>query len=175
MKDPVPIEANLCIAIDIMGGDRGPHVFLYSIEKILSKYSNVALILCGDQQSKSIFTDVLAHPNVNYEVCDQVVHMTDKPTSAIRGKKNSSMRKALELTKDNTANACVSGGNTGALMATAYYVLKTIPGVARPALATLLPTQNNSKVLLLDLGASISYDAESLFQYAMMGSILLQH
>ena len=167
---------NVTIAIDIMGGDRGPHVFLSAIKKILNKYSAVSLILCGDQASLDSFkADLTNHPTrVSFEMCTQVVEMTDKPALAIRQKKLSSMRKALDLTQQNTAQACVSAGNTGALMAMAYFVLKTIPGISRPALCTLLPTQNRKKVLLLDLGASINYNAENLFQYAVMGSVLMQ-
>jgi len=167
---------NVTIAIDIMGGDRGPHVFLDAIKKILSNYKNVSIIICGTQSTLSLFTSTLApySQRITFETCEQVVEMTDKPALAIRQKKLSSMRKALELTQQGIANACVSAGNTGALMAMAYYVLKTIPGISRPALCTLLPTQNRKKVLLLDLGASINYDAENLLQYAVMGSVLMQ-
>ncbi|WP_432277195.1 phosphate acyltransferase PlsX [Glaciecola petra] len=174
MEHVAETSADINIAIDIMGGDRGPHVFLYAVENILQKHPKVNLTLCGDDKSKKLFASCLANNRVKYEVCEQIVNMSDKPTMAIRSKKQSSMRKALELTKCKEVDACVSSGNTGALMATAYYVLKTLPGITRPALATLLPTQNNSRVLLLDLGASISYDAESLYQYALMGSILMQ-
>lgn len=164
------------IAIDIMGGDRGPHVFLYALKKILSNFDTVSIIVCGTETSLIPFTSELApySQRVTFETCEQVVEMTDKPASAIRQKKLSSMRRALDLTQQGIANACVSAGNTGALMAMAYYVLKTIPGISRPALCTLLPTQNRKKVLLLDLGASINYDAENLLQYAVMGSVLMQ-
>jgi glycerol-3-phosphate acyltransferase PlsX len=159
-----------------MGGDRGPHVFLGAIKKILSNFDTVSFVICGSESALTSFTSALApYPQrVSFEVCEQVVEMTDKPTFAIRQKKLSSMRRALDLTQQGIANACVSAGNTGALMAMAYLVLKTIPGISRPALCTLLPTQNRKKVLLLDLGASINYDAESLLQYAVMGSVLMQ-
>jgi glycerol-3-phosphate acyltransferase PlsX len=167
---------NVTVAIDIMGGDRGPHVFLGAIKRILFDFENVSVILCGDEQSISSFSPELTifSDRVTYEVCEQIVEMTDKPALAIRQKKLSSMRKALDLTQQGIANSCVSAGNTGALMAMAYYVLKTIPGISRPALCTLLPTQKRKKVLLLDLGASINYDAENLYQYAVMGSVLMQ-
>ena len=166
----------ITIAIDIMGGDRGPHVFLGAIKRILKDYDNVALILCGEQTHLNSFAKNLASysQRIRLEVCAQTVQMTDKPAMAIRQKQHSSMRKALDLTQQGCAQACVSAGNTGALMAMAYYVLKTIPGISRPALCTLLPTQNRKKVLLLDLGASINYGAENLFQYALMGSVLMQ-
>ena len=159
-----------------MGGDRGPHVFLGAVKKILTDFDAVSIILCGDESARSLFTPCISQytKRLSFEVCEQIVEMTDKPALAIRQKKLSSMRKSLDLTQHGVANACVSAGNTGALMAMAYYVLKTIPGISRPALCTLLPTQNRRKVLLLDLGASISYDAENLFQYALMGSVLMQ-
>jgi glycerol-3-phosphate acyltransferase PlsX len=159
-----------------MGGDRGPHVFLHAIKNILCDFDFVSVILCGNESSLSSYTSTLApySHRVTYEVCQHVVEMTDKPALAIRQKKLSSMRKALDLTQQGASQACVSAGNTGALMAMAYYVLKTIPGISRPALCTLLPTQNRKKVLLLDLGASINYNAENLFQYALMGSVLMQ-
>jgi len=143
----------ITIAIDIMGGDRGPHVFFHAIENTLKKHSNISLIICGDEHSRAAFTALLTqyHTRIIYEVCDQIVEMTDKPALAIRQKKQSSMYRALELTQQEHAQACVSAGNTGALMAMAYYVLKTIPGVSRPALCTLLPAQNKNKVLLLSL------------------------
>ncbi|MFT6267590.1 MAG: glycerol-3-phosphate acyltransferase PlsX [Alphaproteobacteria bacterium] len=167
---------NVTIAIDIMGGDRGPHVFLGAIKKILCDFDAVSIMLCGDETTLSSFTSTLApySQRVTFEVCKQIVEMTDKPALAIRQKKLSSMRKALDLTQQGIAQSCVSAGNTGALMAMAYYVIKTIPGISRPALCTLLPTQNRRKVLLLDLGASINYNAENLFQYAVMGSVLMQ-
>ena len=159
-----------------MGGDRGPHVFLDATKKILSNFDAVSVVICGTDVALRSYTGSLAQYSnrVTFEVCEQVVEMTDKPALAIRQKKLSSMRKALDLTQQGSADACVSAGNTGALMAMAYYVLKTIPGISRPALCTLLPTQNRKKVLLLDLGASINYDAENLFQYAVMGSVLMQ-
>ena len=159
-----------------MGGDRGPHVFFSAIQKSLETFPRLTIIACGDKNEQNQYKSLIEqHPErLQYSVCEQVVEMTDKPAMAIRSKKQSSMRRALDLTLEDSAQGCVSSGNTGALMALAYYVLKTIPGISRPALASLLPTQNNQKVLLLDLGASISYDAESLLQYAVMGSVFMQ-
>jgi len=160
-----------------MGGDRGPHVFFDAIKKILNDFPHVAIIACGDEKQAHHYTQLITQQystRLLYEVCEQVVEMSDKPALAIRQKKHSSMRRALDLTASKQAEGCVSGGNTGALMATAYYVLKTISGISRPALATILPTQNQGKVLLLDLGASINYNAENLFQYAVMGSVLME-
>lgn len=164
------------LAVDIMGGDRGPHVFLGAIKRALNNHSNVSIIVCGTADFQAAFTQLQSTFNsrLRYEVCEQVVAMDDKPALAIRTKKHSSMRRALDLTQQGESHACVSCGNTGALMAMAYYVLKTIPGISRPALGTFIPAQRKQKVLLLDLGASINYDAENLFQYALMGSVLVE-
>lgn len=160
-----------------MGGDRGPHVFFSAIKNILRDFPHVSIIVCGDASQQANYQTLITQQYQNrlqYECCEQVVQMHDKPAMAIRQKQNSSMRKALDLTAEKRADGCVSGGNTGALMASAYYVLKTISGISRPALATILPTQDQGKVLLLDLGASIHYNAENLFQYAVMGSVLME-
>jgi glycerol-3-phosphate acyltransferase PlsX len=106
--------------------------------------------------------------------CSEVVTMDEAPAHALRHKKNSSMRRILDLVNNNEADACVSGGNTGALLSMAYYVLKTLPGIDRPALITLVPTINDGKVYFLDLGANINCDSEILFQYAVMGSVLAE-
>lgn len=159
-----------------MGGDRGPHVFFDAINKLIKNDPSINVIICCDEPTSIEAKNTVSNYNANvrFEICEQVVEMTDKPAMAIRQKKQSSMRRALDLTQQKKADACVSAGNTGALMAMAYYVLKTIVGVSRPALCSLLPTEQGGKVLLLDLGASISYDAENLLQYAVMGSVLMQ-
>jgi glycerol-3-phosphate acyltransferase PlsX len=167
----------ITIALDIMGGDRGPHVFFTAIVRSLQKYPDLSFVLCGDEPSLERIKNELPTElknRVKLNVCSQVVDMHTKPTTALRQMKLSSMRVALDLLKSEDAHACVSSGNTGALMAMAYYVLKTIPGISRPALVSALPTANKQKVLLLDLGASINYDAENLLQYAVMGSVLMQ-
>ncbi|MFC4699271.1 phosphate acyltransferase PlsX [Glaciecola siphonariae] len=167
----------MIIALDIMGGDRGPHVFLPAIKRCLSDHSDLSFILCGEQDPLNTIFSKLSQSHqsrVHLRVCSQVVDMHTKPTTALRKLKDSSMRVALNTVKEGEADACVSSGNTGALMAMAYYVLKTIPGISRPALVSALPTVTKQKVLLLDLGASINYDAESLLQYAVMGSVLMQ-
>lgn len=167
----------ITIALDIMGGDKGPHVFLSAIKKALTAHPSLHIIICGDQVTsdsfiKSLHEDYSAR--VKVRVCSEVVDMHIKPTTALRKLKDSSMRVALDLVQAGDANGCVSCGNTGALMAMAYYVLKTIPGISRPALVSALPTATKQKVLLLDLGASINYDAENLLQYAVMGSVLMR-
>lgn len=167
----------ITIALDIMGGDRGPHVFLPAIKRSLDTHSDISFIICGES---SAVTDIIKQLSTSQQeraferICAQSVDMNTKPTDALRKLKDSSMRVAVDLVQNEQANGCVSCGNTGALMAIAYYVLKTIPGISRPALVSSLPTATKQKVLLLDLGASINYDAENLLQYALMGSVLTQ-
>src|SRR5690606_4882057 len=110
---------------------------------------------------------------LRYQVATEVVAMDEPPADALRKKKNSSMRVALELVKAGEADACVSAGNTGALMATARYVLKTLPGVERPAILAALPTMRGH-TRMLDLGANVDSCADHLFQFAVMGSVLTQ-
>jgi glycerol-3-phosphate acyltransferase PlsX len=160
-----------------MGGDKGPHVFLPAIQRALTTHTSLHVIICGDEDTLFHFEKALTPefgPRVASKICSQVVDMHIKPTVALRKMQDSSMRVALDLVQSGEADGCVSCGNTGALMAMAYYVLKTIPGISRPALVSALPTANKKKVLLLDLGASINYDAENLLQYAVMGSVLMR-
>ncbi|MBF7072916.1 phosphate acyltransferase PlsX [Glaciecola sp. MH2013] len=169
--------SNVKIALDIMGGDNGPHVLLSAADQALQTFPNLSLIICGSQTVHNHYIATLGEydkSRVSFLVCEEVVEMTDKPTTALRKKKASSMRKAINLVAENEADACVSSGNTGALMAIAYYVLKTLPGVSRPALISWLPKIEGKKVLLLDLGASVNCDAEGLFQYAVMGSVFAE-
>jgi glycerol-3-phosphate acyltransferase PlsX len=169
--------SNVKIALDIMGGDHGPHVLLSAARKALQQLPKLHLTICGNSPSYIHFENSLdfkTRSRVDFIDCDEVVTMTDKPTTALRKKKRSSMRKAIDLVKEGDVQACVSSGNTGALMAIAYYVLKTLPGISRPALISWLPKGQGKKVLLLDLGASVNCDAEGLFQYAVMGSVLAE-
>ncbi|MFQ3249695.1 phosphate acyltransferase PlsX [Glaciecola sp.] len=169
--------SNVKIALDIMGGDHGPHVLLSAAEKSLQIYPKLHLTICGHPSEYLDFKsslDAKTFARVDFVECDEVVTMSDKPTTALRQKKHSSMRQAINLVKSGEAQACVSSGNTGALMAMAFYVLKTLPGISRPALISWLPRGQGKKVLFLDLGASVNCDAEALFQYAVMGSVLAE-
>ncbi|GLX81933.1 phosphate acyltransferase [Thalassotalea eurytherma] len=159
-----------------MGGDQGPHVTISAALMAVNHLPHLHLILCGDssviaeQLEKQHFS---AHPQISFIHASQVVEMDDKPAQAIRGKKDSSMRKAIDLVKEGKAQACVSSGNTGALLSIAHYVLKTIPGVERPALISALPTHDPEKnVFLLDLGANVFCDSNILYQFGLMGSVL---
>ena len=168
---------HLTIALDIMGGDHGPLITLPAVERALKDIPSLHFILCGDEATiSSYFSDKAPEflSRLEYQHCSQTVGMDEKPTHALRNKKDSSMRKVLELVEQGRADACVSAGNTGALLAMAYYVLKTLPGIDRPALVSSMPTNTHHKVYLLDLGANIECDAETLFQYAVMGSVLAE-
>ncbi len=169
--------ASLTLALDIMGGDNGPPVTLAGAKKALLAYPSLNLVLCGDEAQ---ITPIVSQwpksfaSRYRIEHCTEQVSMDDRPTFALRNKRDSSMHRMLNLVKHEKADACVSAGNTGALMAIAYYVLKTLPGVDRPALISSLPTASHHKVYLLDLGANVNCDSEILFQYAMMGSVLAE-
>lgn len=162
------------IALDAMGGDHGPPVIIPSALRILDEQKDLALILVGDQQV--LIQELQRHhaevgDRLTIQHASQHVTMDELPSLALRNKKDSSMRVAINLVKDGVASACVSAGNTGALMATARYVLKTLPGVDRPAIITTLPTMRGH-THMLDLGANVDSCAEHLFQFAVMGSVL---
>lgn len=167
--------SHLTIALDIMGGDHGPHVTVPAAIKALQENPQLSFIFCGDEAAISEhLSDLPAEllSRITLKHCSQNVLMDERPTTALRSKKDSSMRRALELVEQGEADACVSAGNTGALLAMAYYVLKTLPGIDRPALISSLPTASRHKVFLLDLGANVNCDSETLFQYAVMGSVM---
>ena len=173
------VMQNLTISLDIMGGDQGPCITIPSAVMAVKYSSNLHLILCGDEQ---IIIEELTklnhypHPQLTLYPTTEVVEMDDKPSVAMRSKKDSSMRKALDLVKEGKAQACVSAGNTAALFSIAHYVLKTIAGVERPALISSLPTHDSDKhVFMLDLGANVFCDSNVLYQFAIMGSVMAQN
>ncbi len=158
-----------------MGGDNGPHVTVPAALQALSHYPHLNLILVGDHVA---IRDVLARHHsaessrLHIVHAEQVVPMAERPTVALRTRRQSSMRIALDLVKEGKADACVSAGNTGALMAMAKVVLRMLPGVDRPALVAPLPSVNGKPVYMLDLGANVVCDSDTLFQFAVMGSVL---
>ncbi len=160
-----------------MSGDLGAEVVVYAVAATLSKYSNIKLRLVGDKPELQELVSRIIGDNSRDNDRLQIVHatevvgMSESPTAALRKKKDSSMRVAINLVKDGSADACVSSGNTGALMATAKFVLKTLPGIDRPAFITELPAKGGT-LHMLDLGANTQASPEQLFQYAMMGSIV---
>ncbi len=162
------------IAIDAMGGDIGLDVTIPAAINIAQEYPRLKIILVGDESSidaklQSCSADVRTRLTIQHTT--QVVGMDEKPASALRGKKDSSMRVAINKVKDKEADACVSAGNTGALMATARFVLKTIPGIDRPAICSAIPTQTGH-THMLDLGANVELSADHLLEFAVMGSVL---
>lgn len=164
------------IAIDAMGGDHGVSVTVPAAMSYLDKHAEDVIVLVGLTDAIRSELDALGVPhdrqNLRIHHSTEVVGMDEQPQSALRGKKDSSMRVSINLVKNNEASACVSAGNTGALMATARYVLKTLPGIDRPAIASYLPT-HNGQVCMLDLGANVDCTAEHLLQFALMGSTLV--
>ncbi len=166
----------ITVALDAMGGDIGPQVTVSAAQHIVSRHSDLHLILVGDQavleQTLSQFGGSTGD-RLSIVHASQVVTMSDLPSQALRQKKDSSMRIAINLVKEGKADACVSAGNTGALMATARFVLKTLPGIDRPAICTTLPTVNGH-THVLDLGANVDSTAEHLLEFAVMGSVLTQ-
>jgi glycerol-3-phosphate acyltransferase PlsX len=164
----------LRIAIDAMGGDFGPPVTVPAAVAALEKYPQLEVLLFGRESDLTPIVDECsgqARQRLTLCHCDQVVSMGDKPTQALRGKKNSSMRLAIDSLKAHAVDACVSAGNTGALMAIGCYVLKTSPGIDRPAICVSMPT-GSGQTYLLDLGANVDNCSEHLHQFALMGSVL---
>jgi phosphate acyltransferase len=169
-----PSAAPLTIAIDAMGGDHGPRVVVPAALSVLAEQTDIRVILVGQEpiigplvtQRNSAFAERLYVHNAT-----QVVDMGEKPQDALRKKKDSSMRVAIDLVKKGVANACVSAGNTGALMATARFVLKTIEGIDRPAILSRIPA-HHGHTHMLDLGANADCQPEHLLQFAVMGSVV---
>ncbi len=156
----------ITIAVDCMGGDHGPSVTLPACRHFLDKHPDVSLLLVGLPQALAGFS----HARVKLVNASEVVAMDDPLEVALRRKKDSSMRVAIEQVKDGTAQVAVSAGNTAALMAIARYVLKTLDGIDRPAIAAQVPNAKGAGTTMLDLGANVDCSAEHLLKFAVMGS-----
>ena len=159
----------ITIAVDCMGGDHGPKVTLPACRQFLDAHPDVNLILVGLPGALQHFS----HPRAVIVTASEVVEMDDPLEVALRKKKDSSMRIAVELVKDAKAQAAVSAGNTGALMAISRYVLKTLDGIERPAIAGQIPNALGGATTMLDLGANVDCSAAHLLQFAVMGSALV--
>ena len=159
----------ITIAVDCMGGDHGPRVTLAACRHFLEHHPDAELLLVGLPDSLGS----LQHARARVVAATEVVGMDDPIEVALRRKKDSSMRVAIEQVKAGAAQAAVSAGNTGALMAIARYVLKTVEGIDRPAIATQLPNATGGATTVLDLGANVDCTAEHLLQFAVMGSALV--
>ncbi len=166
-------DTSITIALDCMGGDHGPDVVVPAAFRALSRHPQLHLILVGQETviAKAVAAQKKTSERLTIRHASEVVEMDELPSQALRGKKDSSMRVAINLVKEGQAQACVSAGNTGALMATARFVLKMLPGIDRPAICTTLPTiEGHTHVL--DLGANVDSDAQTLVEFAVMGSAL---
>jgi len=163
------------IAVDVMGGDQGVAVAVPASLEMLRQREELRLILVGKRELIDPFLDRLGNAESRLRVEDarEIVEMDDAPADALRKKKDSSMRVAINLVKDGHADAAISAGNTGALMATGRFVLKTVPGNDRPAIMAVLPTKYG-RVHMLDLGANSDCTAEQLFQFGVMGSVVVK-
>ena len=160
-----------------MGGDQGPFVTVKAVIAFLEEYSDVGILLVGSQEACDFFTTVCSCPNIKSRVelilCKAKVDDSEKPTLALRNKRNSSMARIIESVASGRAHACVSAGNTGTMMSFGTQILKTLPGITRPAICASLPTLNGS-TLALDLGANLECSAEQLHQFARLGSLAAQ-
>jgi glycerol-3-phosphate acyltransferase PlsX len=160
------------IAVDAMGGDEGLAVMLAGVARARRRFEDMRFLLVGDETA--IREGLKRHPNLSAH--SEIVHAPEvvtggeKPSQAIRRAKTTSMGIAIDLVKRGEAGACVSSGNTGALMAMAKIALRTMPGIDRPALAALLPTLGETNMVMLDLGANTECDARNLVQFAVMGA-----
>ena len=157
-----------------MGGDHGPGVVVPAALEVIAEFADVDLVLVGSEPAIEAAlerTARVAGGRIAVRHASQSVEMDDSPSQVLRSKRDSSMRIALDLVKDGGADACVSAGNTGALMATARLVLKTLPGIDRPAIVSALPTMTGH-THVLDLGANVESTPRHLFEFAVMGSVL---
>ena len=163
---------SITIAIDAMGGDHAPAMVLQGADIALERYPGAQFLLFGDASQINPLLAKLPRlvAAATLQHTDEAVADDAKPSVALRTGRRSSMRLAIDAVADGRADGIVSAGNTGALMAIAKFVLKTLPGIHRPAIATILPTRRGESVML-DLGANIECDAENLVQFALMGDV----
>ncbi len=164
--------SKITLALDAMGGDFGPSVVVPAALDFAARNPDCELILVGEEAAVNEYLGTDVSAQIRVHAASQVVDMDESPSHALRNKKDSSMRVAVNLVKQGVADACVSAGNTGALMATARFVLKTIPGIDRPAIISAFPAIDG-RTWVLDLGANIDSSAEHLRQFAVMGSVLV--
>ena len=160
------------ISIDAMGGDFGPNVTMEAVTRVLANHPDVSTLIFGDRSAlmRSIGEDLDSNIRSRLEIChcESQVDCDDKPSNAVRSKQDSSMALALKSIKDGEAQACISAGNTGVLMALSLFTLGTLPGISRPAICAEIPTNNGNK-LMLDLGANVDCSAQQLYQFAVLG------
>ena len=160
------------VAIDCMGGDHGPDVTVQAALDFVKMHDDVHVLLVGIESRLCPLLEGVSNPRVSFRHASEIVEMDESPALAIRNKKDSSMRVAIDLVKSGEADACVSAGNTGALMAISRFVLQLLPGIDRPAICGVLPTVNGH-VHVLDLGANVDCSPEHLLQFGIMGASLV--
>ncbi|HXU43617.1 MAG TPA: phosphate acyltransferase PlsX [Burkholderiales bacterium] len=166
----------ITVAVDCMGGDHGPHVTVPAALEFQARQPDVEIVLVGQPEAiERELTTLGRKPDARLRVqaASEVVAMDEALATALRVKKDSSMRVMANLLKEGAAHAAVSAGNTGALMAISRFVLKTLPGIDRPAIATVIPTMRASRTYVLDLGANVDCTAEHLLQFGVMGAMLV--
>src|SRR5438093_7367478 len=160
------------IAIDAMGGDSGTHATIAGASKARRRDPSLEFIIYGDE--RQVGSELKLHANLRSGITvihsPEAIDPSEKPTQAIRRARTTSMGMAINAVKEGKADAALSGGNTGALMAMAKLALRTMPGIDRPALAALLPTLGETDLVMLDLGANTECDAQNLIQFAVMGA-----
>jgi glycerol-3-phosphate acyltransferase PlsX len=159
-----------------MGGDHGPHVTVPAALEFLARQPDAEVVLVGQPaavERELAAAGAAAGARLRVQPASEVVAMDEALATALRVKKDSSMRVAVDLVKSGEARACVSAGNTGALMAISRFVLKTLPGIDRPAIATALPNMREQRTYILDLGANVDCTAEHLLQFGIMGAMLV--
>lgn len=169
------MTTEVILAVDCMGGDHGPAVTVPAALAFLNANPDAKVMLVGDQaalQAQLARVGRGGGPRVSVRHTSEVVAMDEQPALALRGKRDSSMRVAIDLVKAGDANAAVSAGNTGALMAMSRFVLKMLPGIDRPAIVSVLPAMSGS-TYMLDLGANVDCEPEHLLQFGMMGASLV--
>ncbi|GAK00273.1 phosphate acyltransferase PlsX [Geomicrobium sp. JCM 19055] len=160
------------IAVDAMGGDNAPKAQVAGAMAAVKAFDQISIVLVGDEEQ--INEHLNAHPRIEILHTDEVITNEDAPTRAVRRKKNSSMVLAVREVREGRCDACISAGNTGALMTAGLLHVGRIDGVERPALAPMLPTIDGEGFLLLDVGANIEARAEHLYQYGVMGDVYLR-
>jgi glycerol-3-phosphate acyltransferase PlsX len=166
---------SITVALDALGGEGGLDVTVAAAISSLQIHRDLSLILVGpEEELRRKLVEQVDHPRLQIQHATECVAMNEEPGAALRFKKDSSMRVAVNMVQDGRANACVSAGNTGALMATARFVLKTLPGINRPGICGVLP-RANGQVHMMDLGANIECPANLLFQFGVMASIMVRY
>lgn len=166
---------DVTVAIDCMGGDHGPVVTVPAAQAFLARFRDARAILVGRPDALESALAQIGEgfgDRLSVQAASEVVGMDEPPANAMRSKKDSSMRVAVDLVKSGRAQAAVSAGNTGALMAISRFVLKTLPGIDRPAIASVMPTRKG-QTYVLDLGANVDCTAEHLLQFGVMGAMLV--